>query len=92
MSEWLFGAVSSPVLLFAARMLGGIGAALIMPAVMAYAADVTTGEERAKGLGLINAAITTGFIIGPGIGGFIAEFGIRMPFTPLPLPDSSPLW
>lgn len=79
-SEWLFGAVSSPVLLFAARMLGGIGAALIMPAVMAYAADVTTGEERAKGLGLINAAITTGFIIGPGIGGFIAEFGIRMPF------------
>ncbi|MGG6310936.1 MFS transporter [Paenibacillus macerans] len=80
LSEWLFGAVSSPVLLFAARMLGGIGAALIMPAVMAYAADVTSGEERAKGMGLINAAITTGFIIGPGIGGFIAEFGIRVPF------------
>lgn len=79
-SEWLFGAVSSPVLLFAARMLGGIGAALIMPAVMAYAADVTSDEERAKGMGFINAAITTGFIIGPGIGGYIAEFGIRVPF------------
>ncbi|WP_068784639.1 MFS transporter [Paenibacillus phocaensis] len=79
-SEWLFGAVSSPVPLFAARMLGGVGAALIMPAVMAYAADVTSGEERAKGMGLINASITTGFIIGPGIGGFIAEFGIRVPF------------
>ncbi|WP_435922521.1 MFS transporter [Paenibacillus sp. DYY-L-2] len=79
-SEWLFGAVSAPVLLFAARMLGGIGAALIMPAVMAYAADVTTDEERAKGMGFINAAITTGFIIGPGIGGYIAEFGIRVPF------------
>ncbi|TVY04407.1 MFS transporter [Cohnella terricola] len=79
-SEWLFGAASSSVLLFAARMLGGIGAALIMPAVMAYAADVTTNEERAAGMGFINAAITTGFIIGPGIGGFIAGFGVRVPF------------
>jgi len=79
-SEWLFGVASSPVLLFASRMLGGMGAALIMPAVMAYTADVTSKEERAKGMGFINAAITTGFIIGPGIGGFIAEFGIRVPF------------
>lgn len=68
-SEWLFGAASTPTLLFAARMLGGIGAALIMPAVMAYTADVTSNEERARGMGFINAAITTGFIIGPGIGG-----------------------
>ncbi|MFE4570764.1 MFS transporter [Paenibacillus chitinolyticus] len=79
-SELLFGVVSSPVLLFASRMLGGIGAALIMPSIMAYIADVTTTEERAKGMGFINAAITTGFIIGPGIGGYIAEFGIRAPF------------
>ncbi|GKS12313.1 tetracycline resistance MFS efflux pump [Paenibacillus chitinolyticus] len=79
-SELLFGVVSSPVLLFASRMLGGIGAALIMPSIMAYIADVTTTAERAKGMGFINAAITTGFIIGPGIGGFIAEFGIRAPF------------
>lgn len=80
LSEWLFGAVSAPYLLFAARMLGGIGAALIMPSVMAYTADVTSTEERAKGMGFINAAITTGFIIGPGIGGIIAEYGIRVPF------------
>ncbi|MFD7521873.1 MFS transporter [Paenibacillus chitinolyticus] len=79
-SELLFGVVSSPVLLFASRMLGGIGAALIMPSIMAYIADVTTTAERAKGMGFINAAITTGFIIGPGIGGYIAEFGIRAPF------------
>lgn len=79
-SEFMFGAVNAPYLLFAARMLGGIGAALIFPAVMAYTADITTEEERGKGMGLINAAITTGFIIGPGIGGYIAEFGIRVPF------------
>lgn len=80
LSEWLFGSVNSPVFLFAARMIGGLSAALMMPSVMAYAADVTTNEERAKGMGFINAAITTGFIIGPGIGGYLAEFGIRIPF------------
>ncbi|MHA7963913.1 MFS transporter [Paenibacillus sp. CAU 1782] len=79
-SEWIFGAVSALPLLFLSRMLGGISAALVMPAVMAYTADITTDEERGKGMGLINAAITTGFIIGPGIGGYIAEFGIRVPF------------
>lgn len=79
-SEWLFGIANDPTLLFAARMLGGIGAAFIMPAVMAYTADITSDEERGKGMGYINAAITTGFIIGPGIGGYIAEFGIRVPF------------
>jgi len=61
-------------------MLGGVSAALIMPAVMAYAADVTSEEDRAAGMGYITASITTGFIIGPGIGGYIAEFGIRVPF------------
>ncbi|MBB3109695.1 DHA1 family multidrug resistance protein-like MFS transporter [Paenibacillus phyllosphaerae] len=79
-SEVLFGIASQTWLLFAARMLGGISAAMVMPAVMAYAADITTDEERATGMGYINAAITTGFIIGPGIGGYIAEFGIRVPF------------
>lgn len=80
LSEWMFGAVSSIPLLFLSRMLGGVSAALVMPAVMAYTADITSDEERGKGMGYINAAITTGFIIGPGIGGYLAEFGIRVPF------------
>ena len=103
LSEWLFGAVNSALPLFIARMIGGVGAALTMPAVMAYTADVTSPEERAKGMGFITAAITTGFIIGPGIGGYLAEFGIRVPFyaaaaaggiaaivTALILPESLP--
>ncbi|GAB6930569.1 hypothetical protein JCM10914A_45520 [Paenibacillus sp. JCM 10914] len=77
LAQWLFGAANTTMLLFAARMLGGIGGALIMPAIMAYTADVTTNEDRARGMGFISAAITTGFIIGPGIGGFIAEYGIK---------------
>ncbi|SDE15194.1 MFS transporter, DHA1 family, multidrug resistance protein [Paenibacillus sp. UNCCL117] len=79
-SEGLFGVASSSGLLFVSRLMGGVSAAMIMPAVMAYAADITTPEERATGMGYITAAITTGFVIGPGIGGYIAEFGIRVPF------------
>ncbi|MEK0314812.1 MFS transporter [Cohnella sp. 56] len=79
-SEGLFGIAHSPVLMFVSRALGGLCAAMIMPAVMAYAADITTDEERAAGMGYVNASITTGFIIGPGIGGYLAEFGIRVPF------------
>jgi MFS transporter, DHA1 family, multidrug resistance protein len=37
-------------------------------------------NTRPKALGYMSAAISTGFIIGPGIGGFLAEFGIRIPF------------
>lgn len=80
LSELLFGVANASWVLFISRMLGGIGAAMIMPAVMAYVADTTTSVERAQGMGFINAAITTGFIIGPGIGGDLAELGIRVPF------------
>ena len=49
-----------------------------MPAVTAYVADITTVQERSKAMGYVSAAISTGFIIG--IGGFIADHGVRMPF------------
>ena len=51
-----------------------------MPAINAYIADVTDLKFRPKAFGYMAAAINTGFIIGPGIGGFIAVFGHRVPF------------
>ncbi|MCS7463005.1 MFS transporter [Paenibacillus doosanensis] len=79
-SELIFGSGTNVWVLYTARVLGGISAAFIMPAVTAYIADVTTLEERPKAMGYMSAAISTGFIIGPGVGGFIAAYGIRMPF------------
>jgi DHA1 family multidrug resistance protein-like MFS transporter len=67
-------------MLFISRILGGISAAFIMPAVTAFIADITNLDTRPKALGYMSAAISTGFIIGPGIGGFLAEFGTRIPF------------
>jgi len=79
-SEALFGFASSLYLLFVSRLLGGIGVALIFPGIMAFTADVTTEDERAQGMGFVSAAMSTGFIIGPGLGGFLAEYGVRVPF------------
>ncbi|QPQ30243.1 MFS transporter [Lysinibacillus sp. JNUCC 51] len=79
-SELLFGLGRTVEMLFISRMLGGVSAAFIMPAVTAYIADITTLSQRSKALGYMSAAISTGFIIGPGIGGFLAEFGTRIPF------------
>ncbi|MEG2253740.1 MAG: MFS transporter [Vagococcus sp.] len=79
-SELIFGLGHTVSWLYFSRALGGIAAALIMPSVTAYVADVTTIEERPKSMGLVSAAISGGFIIGPGLGGFIANFGMRVPF------------
>lgn len=79
-SEFLFGIGKSVEVLFISRMLGGVSAAFIMPGVTAFIADITTNATRSKALGYMSAAISTGFIIGPGIGGFLAEIGTRVPF------------
>lgn len=79
-SEFLFGLGRSVEVLFISRLLGGISAAFIMPAVTAFIADISTPLMRPKALGYMSAAISTGFVIGPGIGGFLAEISIRTPF------------
>lgn len=79
-SEFLFGMGKTIEVLFMSRILGGISAAFIMPAVTAFIADITTLKTRPKALGYMSATISTGFIIGPGIGGFLAEIGTRVPF------------
>ncbi|PKR86567.1 multidrug efflux MFS transporter NorA [Heyndrickxia camelliae] len=79
-SEFLFGIGREIEVLFISRALGGISAAFIMPAATAFIADITNSDTRPKALGYMSAAISTGFIVGPGIGGFLAEFGTRIPF------------
>jgi multidrug resistance protein len=66
-------------LIFAARILGGIAGGNI-PTAQAYIADITTPENRAKGMGLVGAAFGLGFIFGPAIGGILTRFG---PSTPM---------
>jgi MFS family permease len=58
--------------LFIGRLIAGACAANISTAY-AYIADVTTEENRAKGMGAVGAAFGLGFIFGPAIGGALAH-------------------
>lgn len=46
----------------------------------AYIADISTPENKAKNFGMVGAAFGIGFIIGPAIGGFLGDQGLRAPF------------
>jgi multidrug resistance protein len=65
-------------LVFLARIVGGIAGANI-PTAQAYIADVTTPENRAKGMGMVGAAFGMGFIFGPALGGLLSRFGPSVP-------------
>jgi MFS transporter, DHA1 family, tetracycline resistance protein len=45
----------------------------------AYISDVTKPEDRAKSFGVIGIAFGMGFLIGPAISGFLAQFDYRDP-------------
>ncbi len=65
--------------LFVGRFIAGITGASFS-AASAYIADVTPPEKRAQSFGMIGAAFGLGFIIGPALGGLVADFGLRAPF------------
>ncbi|KGM46369.1 tetracycline resistance MFS efflux pump [Neobacillus niacini] len=79
LSMFIFYASNSIWVLYASRAVGGIGCAMLVPAIFAYIADITTMEQRAKGNSLVSAAMSLGIVVGPGIGGFLAGFGLKFP-------------
>ncbi|MVN85788.1 MFS transporter [Deinococcus sp. HMF7620] len=61
------------------RVLAGVTGASLTVA-NAYIADVSPPESRAKNFGLLGATFGVGFILGPALGGFLGEYGLRVPF------------
>ena len=78
--DYLLMAVAQTIwLLILGRIIGGITAATQATSA-AYMADISEPEEKAANFGLIGAAFGVGFLLGPLIGGALAEFGTRAPF------------
>lgn len=75
----ILGFATTLWMLFLGRIIDGITGGNISTA-QAYIADVTTPENRAKGMGIIGAAFGLGFILGPGLGGVLSRWGINVPF------------
>jgi len=75
----LLFAASTHLAIFAlARAFAGMAAANIGTA-QAYIADITPPAERARGMGMIGAAIGLGFVLGPAVGGLLAGLGLAAP-------------
>ncbi|MFC5463606.1 MFS transporter [Lederbergia graminis] len=80
LSFFLMGFSSELWMLFAARIIGGLLSSANMPTVMAYVADITSEEDRGKGMGVVGAAVGLGFVFGPAIGGIFSDISLNMPF------------
>lgn len=67
-------------LMLAARLVGGAFASAMLPTAQAYAADLTSRENRTAGMAMIGAAFGLSIIFGPVIGAVIAHyFGLTAP-------------
>ncbi len=76
---FVIGIADTLLLVFVGRIIGGITGANISTA-QAYIADVTSRENRARGMGLFGATFGLGFILGPAIAGILSKYGIHVPF------------
>lgn len=74
----ILAAAGSLWVIFLSRVLDGLTAGNLSLA-QAYIADVTTAENRAKSFGVIGVAFGVGFMIGPGVSGYLAQYGYAYP-------------
>ncbi|MGD6777117.1 MFS transporter [Sutcliffiella horikoshii] len=79
-AEFIFAYASGLWMLFLSRILAGTFGSALMPTAMAYVSDVTSSEKRGQGMGIMGAAMGLGIVVGPGLGGWLAEYDLSLPF------------
>jgi multidrug resistance protein len=70
---------SSVAMLFAARIVGGLGASIV-GAAQAIVADRIPPREQARAMGYLGAAIGLAHVAGPAVGGALSTIGATVPF------------
>ncbi|MFN8943771.1 MAG: MFS transporter [Pseudobdellovibrionaceae bacterium] len=73
----LFAYSTNLTMLFIARLLSGFFGASLSTA-SAYISDITTKEDRSKGMALIGVAFGLGFLLGPALGGSLSVVGKKI--------------
>lgn len=61
------------------RLISGVTSASIASSY-AYVADISTPDKRAGAFGMLGAAFGLGFVLGPALGGVLADIAPRLPF------------
>ena len=72
-AQVFFGLATSLWLLYAARILGGILSSATLPVSAAYVADMTTDEDRGRGMAWLGTAVSLGVVVGPALGGMLSR-------------------
>lgn len=72
--------MDSLYLMYLSRVLGGLFSGAVTACAVAYVADITSHEDRTKGMGLVGMSIGMGFIFGPAAGGLLSVYGNDVPF------------
>lgn len=81
MSYLLFGFADGQLwMMYLSRIVGGIFSGAVAAVIVAYVADITTIEQRTKGMALIGMSIGLGFTFGPAFGGLLSKYGSNVPF------------
>lgn len=75
----VLGTATTLWMVFVGRILDGITAGNLSTA-QAYISDHTKPADRAKAFGIIGIAFGVGFMFGPGLGGYLGEYGMHIPF------------
>ena len=80
LTQVLFGIANSLWLLHAARVLGGALSSAVFPAASAYVADVTTAEERSRGMAWLGTTANLGVVAGLALGGSLSRHDLHFRF------------
>ncbi|MGZ3668172.1 MAG: MFS transporter [Ktedonobacterales bacterium] len=73
--------INDPVLFVALRFVEGLAGAAILPSARALIADAVAPEQRGEAYGLFGAFFNAGFLIGPALGGLLANMGYNSVFV-----------
>ena len=80
LTQLMMGFSTEYWMLFASRALAGVLSSATLPTAMAYISDSTDTKGRSGGMGIIGAAMGVGMVLGPGMGGWLAESALSTPF------------
>ncbi|MFC5453185.1 MFS transporter [Paenibacillus aestuarii] len=80
-SFFIFGLANGHLwVMYVSRAFGGLFSGAATACAVAYVADITTADNRTKGMGMVGMSIGLGFIFGPALGGILSRWGTELPF------------
>ncbi len=78
LAQMLFGLANSLWLLYTARIVGGALSSAALPVATAYVADMTSDQDRARGMAWFGAAVSLGVVVGPAFGGLLSRSSLHV--------------